>query len=139
VADWDAPTQLVKGSHRPVEFYRGPIPKGVYFPVCSMNLAFRRCMLPYIYQAPWSLGIKRFDDILTGVEAKREIDKHGWAAVSGYARVLHERASNVFTNLENEATGMRLNEDFWSGNEDHDYYKDYRKKYATWQKFLTSL
>jgi reversibly glycosylated polypeptide/UDP-arabinopyranose mutase len=112
VADWDAPTQLVKGSHRPVNFYRGPVPKGIYFPVCSMNLAFKRCMLPYIYQAPWALGIKRFDDILTGVEAKREIDKHGWAAVTGYARVLHERASNVFTNLENEATGMRLNEIF---------------------------
>lgn len=139
VADWDAPTQLVKGSHRPVDFYRGPVPKGIYFPVCSMNLAFRRCMLPYIYQAPWALGIKRFDDILTGVEAKREIDKHGWAAVTGYARVLHERASNVFTNLENEATGMRLNEFFWQGQEDHEYFKVYREKYAQWQKFLTSL
>lgn len=138
VADWDAPTQLVKGSHRPIEFYRGPVPKGVYFPVCSMNLAFKRCMLPYIYQAPWALGIKRFDDILAGVEMKREIDKHGWAAVTGYARVHHERASNVFTNLENEATGMRMNETFWQGDEDHPYYKLYREKYAVWQEFIAT-
>jgi len=139
VADWDAATQLVKGSHRPIEFYRGPIPKGIYFPVCSMNLAFKRCMLPYIYQAPWALGIKRFDDILTGVEAKREIDEHGWAAVTGYARVHHERASNVFTNLENEAPGMRLNEQFWQGDESHPYFKIYREKYAQWHKFLDQI
>lgn len=139
VADWDAPTQLVLGSHRPTEFYKGPIPKGVFFPVCSMNLAFRRCMLPYIYQAPWALGIKRFDDILSGVEMKREIDKHGWAAVSGYARVCHERASDVFTNLENEATGMRLNETFWKGDENHEYYKVYRRMYKRWGSFLKTL
>jgi reversibly glycosylated polypeptide/UDP-arabinopyranose mutase len=136
VADWDAPTQLVLGSHRPVEFYKGPIPKGVYYPMCGMNIAFKRCMLPYIYQAPWADGVKRFDDILTGVESKREIDAHGWAVVTGYARTLHERASNVFTNLENEATGMRLNEEFWSGKEEHPYFKTYRKKYEKWQKFL---
>ena len=33
VADWDAATQLVKGSHREVEFYKGPIPKGIYYPM----------------------------------------------------------------------------------------------------------
>lgn len=139
VADWDSPTQLVLGSHRPVEFYKGPIPKGVYYPMCSMNLAFKRKMLPYIYHAPWALGINRFDDILTGVECKREIDARGWAAVSGYARVHHERASNVFTNLRNEAPGMELNEHFWEGDEDHEYFKIYREKYQIWQDFLTSL
>jgi hypothetical protein len=139
VADWDSPTQLVLGSHRPVEFYKGPIPKGVYYPMCSMNLAFKRKALPYLYHAPWALGINRFDDILTGVESKREIDERGWAAVSGYARVHHERASNVFTNLKNEAPGMYLNEQFWKGEEDHEYFKIYREKYAIWQKFLQSI
>lgn len=139
VADWDAPTQLVKGSHRYVEFFRGPVPKGIYFPVCSMNLAFKRKLLPYIYQAPWVLGVHRFDDILTGVECKREIDKRGWAAVTGYARVHHERASNVFTNLKHEATGMDLNERFWQGDENHPYFKQYRKMYKRWQDYLTTL
>ena len=136
VADWDAATQLVKGSHREVEFFKGPIPKGVYFSVCSMNIAFKRKLLPYIYQAPWAEGIKRYDDILTGVECKREIDKNGWAAVSGYARVYHERASDVFTNLINEAPGLRINETFWSGDEEHKYFKVYRDKYKLWREFI---
>lgn len=139
VADWDAATQLVRGSHYPIEFYRGPIPKGIHYPMCSMNLAFKRKMLPYIFHAPWALGINRYDDILAGIESKREIDKHGWAAVTGYARVHHERASNVFANLRNEAPGLELNETFWQGDENHPYFKIYRKKYAQWQKFLTSL
>lgn len=136
VADWDAPTQLVRGSHYPIWFYQGPIPKGIYFPMCSMNLAFKRKLLPYIFHAPWALGINRFDDIFAGIECKREIDKHGWAAVTGYAKVKHERASNTFKNLKDEAPGIELNETFWQGNEDHPYFKIYREKYAIWQEFI---
>lgn len=136
VADWDAPTQLVLGSYRPVEFYKGPIPKGVYYPMCSMNLAFKRKMLPYIYHAPWALGVNRFDDIFAGITSKREIDKHGWAAVSGYARVNHQRASNTFANLKNEAPGIELNETFWQGDENHPYFKIYRQKLKLWQEFI---
>ncbi len=138
VADWDAPTQLVLGSHRSVEFYKGPIPKGVYYPMCSMNLAFKRKMLPYIYHAPWALGVNRFDDIFAGITSKREIDKHGWAAVSGYARVNHQRASNTFANLKNEAPGIELNETFWQGDESHPYFKIYRQKLKLWQEFIKS-
>jgi len=137
--DWDAPTQLVMGEKRKVEFYKGPIPKGVYYPMCSMNLAFKRCLLPYIYHAPWLMGIHRFDDIFAGILSKREIDKKGWAAVSGYARVNHKKASNPFKNLVNEAPGIMLNESFWEGDEKHPYFKEYRKKYKLWQEFIGKL
>lgn len=138
VADWDAPTQLVLGSHRPVEFYRGPIPKGIYFPMCIMNVAFKRKMLPYMFQAPPApeMHIGRTDDIYCGILAKREIDRKGWAAVSGYARVHHERASNVFRNLDDEAKTIWLMETFWQGDETHDYFKIYREKLALWEKFI---
>lgn len=136
VADWDAPTQLVKGSHHPLEFYKGPIPKGIYYPMCSMNLAFKRCMLRYIFHAPWALGVNRFDDIFAGITSKREIDKHGWAVVTGYARVNHQRASNVFTNLKNEAPGIELNETFWKGDESHEYFTIYRQKLKLWHTFI---
>lgn len=139
VADWDAPTQLVKGSHREIEFFKGAIPKGIYFPMCSMNLAFRKELLPYIFHAPWALGVNRFDDIFTGIVCKREMDKKGWAAVSGYARVKHERESNVYKNLKNEALGIELLETFWKGDESHPYFKIYRQKYKLWQKFLTTI
>ncbi len=139
IADWDAPTQLVRGSHYPAEFYKGPIPKGILYPMCSMNLAFKRCMLPYIFHAPWALGINRFDDIFAGIVSKREIDKKGWAAVTGYARVHHERASNTFTNLKHEAPGIELLEAYWRGDETHPYFKIYKEKLGTWQKYLSSL
>lgn len=135
VADWDAPSQLVKGNH-PIEFYKGPIPKGIYYPMCSMNLAFKRKMLPYIFHAPWVMGVNRFDDIFAGIESKREIDKHNWAAVTGFAAVNHERASNVFKNLKDEAPGIELNETFWQGDESHPYFKDYRQRYKIWQQFI---
>lgn len=137
VADWDAPTQLVRGSYYPVEFYRGPIPKGIFYPMCSMNLAFRtKQMLPYIFHAPWALGINRFDDIFTGITSKREIDKHGWAAVTGYARVHHERASNTFTNLKHEAPGIELLETYWQGDDSHPYFAIYTQKYNRWKEFI---
>lgn len=136
VADWDAPTQLVRGSHYPIEFYKGPIPKGVFYSMCSMNLAFKRCMLPYIFHAPWALGINRFDDIFTGITSKREIDEHGWAAVTGYARVHHERASNTFTNLKHEAPGIELLETYWKGDDSHPYFAIYVQKYNRWKEFI---
>lgn len=137
--DWDAPTQLVMGEKRQVTFYKGPIPKGIYYPMCSMNLGFKKIVLPYIFHAPWALGINRFDDIFAGIVSKREIDKKGWAAVSGYATVNHEKASDPFKNLKNEASGIELNESFWKGDETHPYFKDYRKKYKLWQEYIKKL
>lgn len=140
VADWDAATQLVQGNH-PVEFPKMPIPKGILFPCCAMNLAFRREMLPFIYQAPQALDMRigRMDDILAGITAKREIDKQGWAAVTGYARVHHERASDVYKNLELEANGYKMYEQFWQGDESHPYFAVYKEKLALWQTYLKNL
>lgn len=136
VADWDAPTQLVLGAQRPVEFYKGPISKGTYFPMCCMNLAFKRKMLSYIFHAPWANGVNRFDDIFAGIIAKRHIDAKGWAAVTGYARVHHQRESNVFKNLKNEAPGIELNETFWKGDEGDPYFSILREKQYMWQQFI---
>lgn len=140
VADWDAATQLVIPNH-PVTFPKMPIPKGIYFPCCAMNLAFRREMLPFIYQAPQVLDMRigRMDDILAGITAKREIDRQGWAAVTGYARVRHERASDVYKNLELEANGYKLYEGYWRGVEDHPYFAIYKEKLAIWQAYLNQI
>jgi reversibly glycosylated polypeptide/UDP-arabinopyranose mutase len=140
VADWDAPTQLVQGNH-PVEFPKMPIPKGIYFPMCIMNVAFKRKMLPYMYQAPPipEMNIGRADDIFCGILAKREIDKQGWAAVTGYARVNHQRASNVYSNLNKEAKTIELMETFWQGDESHPYFEIYREKLEQWQTYLNQI
>lgn len=138
VADWDAPTQLVLGGHRPVEFPKAPIPKGIYFPMCIMNVAFKAKMLKHMYMAPPApeMNIGRTDDIYCGILAKREIDANGWAAVTGYARVFHERESNVYKNLNVEAKTIELMEGFWRGDESHPYFKLYRDKLAIWHEFI---
>lgn len=137
VKDWDAPTQLINGNPN-VTFYRGVIPKGVLYPHCAMNFAFKRKALPYIYQAPMSkeLGFNRFADIWMGIECKRDFDNLGWAVVTGEAVVYHQRASNVFTNLQKEAKGLELNETYWKS-EEHEYIKLHREKRARWKEFIS--
>lgn len=141
VADWDAPTQLVLGANRPVTFPKMPIPRGVLYPMCGMNIAFKRKMLPHMYQAPFWLeqGIGRVDDILCGITSKREIDKQGWAVVTGYARVFHERASNVYKNLKLEAASIELFEQVAQGDDSHEYIqKIYYPKLERWHSYLKS-
>ncbi len=136
VKDYDAPTQLANGN-KDCEFYQGPIPKGVYYPMCGMNIAFKRKLLPYMYFAPmgYKVGLDRFADIWSGIESKKVIDQNGWAVVSGYAKVTHNRASNVFKNLQKEALGIELNEGFWKGEEKHEYFKLYKERRKRWEKW----
>jgi len=134
IYDYDACTQLTKGNPY-MTFYKGPIPKGAYYPMSSMNLAFKRKVLPFMYMAPRIGRVNRFDDIFCGIESKREIDKKGWGVVTGYSKVLHDKASNVYDNLEREAKGIRLNEGFWQGIEEDDYFKTYRKMRERWKDY----
>lgn len=135
VKDWDSATQLIMGN-QDATFYTGPIPRGALYPMSSMNLAFKRIMLPFIYHAPATLGIDRFEDIWAGIVSKREIDKYGWAVATGYARVFHNRASNVFKNLQKEAVGIELNETFWKQELEHPYFKVYNEKLGRWKEWL---
>lgn len=130
--DWDAPSQLLK-SDKKVEFFKGAIPKGIFAPICGMNLAFRREALPYVYFAPVGQykGAERFDDIWMGLEVVKDFAKLGWAITTGYAKVNHLRASNVFHSLEHEAVGIRMNEVYWKGEYD-EWYKDFISKREKW-------
>lgn len=130
--DWDAPSQLLKSDKR-IEFFKGVIPKGIFAPICGMNLAFRREALPYVYFAPVGKykGAERFDDIWMGLEVVKDFAKLNWAIVTGYARVHHTRASNVFFNLEKEAVGIRKNEEYWQDKYDS-WYKDFISKRKKW-------
>jgi hypothetical protein len=136
--DWDAPTHLVLGD-RETTYYKGPIPRGIYYPFCSMNVACKRKFLPYIYHAPATLGVVRANDIFCGITSKRVIDKKGWAVVNGMATVLHEKASNVFKSLVAEAVEIGLNETYWQGDETNPYFKVYNEKRKRWGNFIKKL
>lgn len=134
VADFDASTQLVYGIVK-VTLRKMPVPKGVLFPMCIMNVAFKRKMTPYMYQAPMFGDINRFADIWSGIEAKKIIDEKGWCAVTGYAEVEHNRASNPFVNLVKEAKGVGMNEKYG----EDDYFEIYKTKRKQWKEFIEAL
>lgn len=122
VLDWDAPTQLMDNyglglmsDTSNIAFLRCAVPKGIYAPFCGMNLAFRRELLPYAYWAPTVRlrGCERFDDIWAGIHIKDTCDENGWACVTGYSIVEHNRASDPIKNLAKEAVGIDVNETYW--------------------------
>jgi reversibly glycosylated polypeptide/UDP-arabinopyranose mutase len=136
VPDLDAPTQLLNPKAQ-TDFYVGKIPKGVYFPFCGMNYAFRREALPYIYHAPVAdfKGAERFDDIWAGFPIVEDFAKLNWGIVSGYSKVYHTRASNVWKNLEKEYIGLERNEHYWKGEYD-EWYLSFLDKREQWKKLL---
>ena len=91
--------------------------RGNYLTVCSMNLAFRREVIPAFYQLPmddneWDVG--RFDDIWSGVFLKRACDVLGKRIYNGDPLCEHNKAArSTFDDLHNEVAGLELNEHVW--------------------------
>jgi len=90
---------------------------GNYLTVCSMNLAFRREVIPAFYQLPmddneWDVG--RFDDIWSGLFLKRACDVLGGKIYNGGPLCEHNKAPrSTFSDLTNEVHGLELNEHVW--------------------------
>lgn len=96
------------------------IPEGAYFPMCSMNLAFTREAVPFMYfplmgfdpqGKAW--GYDRFDDIWAGLFAKKICDHLGLAVVNGSPFVEHRKASDPQNNVLKEKKGLVINETLW--------------------------
>jgi hypothetical protein len=90
---------------------------GQYLTVCSMNLAFRREVVPAFYQLPmddneWDIG--RFDDIWSGVLLKRAADLLGNQILTGRPLCEHNKAPrSTFDDLNDEVPALELNEHVW--------------------------
>ena len=116
VPDLDAVTQLVNTRlNMAVEVMDQVIPKGMYFPMCGMNLAFKPEVAPAMYfllmGQDWPYD--RFGDIWSGVFLKKICDHLGYGIKSGGPLIEHQRASNVWANLRKELPGYEVNETLW--------------------------
>lgn len=96
------------------------VPKGKFFPLCGMNLAFKAKVTPILYfllmgkdknEKPWPYD--RSGDIWAGIFAKKIIDHLGFAVSSGAPSVFHSRASNVDVNYKKEKPGYPIQEILW--------------------------
>lgn len=96
--------------------------KGNYLTVCSMNLAFKREVIPAFYQFPmddnkWDIG--RFDDIWSGLTLKKAADMLGKSLINGDPLCIHNKAKrSTFSDLNNEVPALELNEHFWKALEE---------------------
>jgi hypothetical protein len=116
VPDYDAVTQLTEQRQKSeIKWIDKTISVGKYFPMCGMNIAWKRELTPAMYflLMGQSYEYDRFGDIWCGVIAKKIIDHLGFAVNSGSPAILHKRASNVFKNLKKELPGLSVNEEFW--------------------------
>jgi len=86
--------------------------------ICSMNLAFKREVIPAFYQLPmddneWKLG--RFDDIWSGVFLKKICDILEKKIITGKPLCIHNKAPrSTFKDLLAEAPALEINENLWN-------------------------
>ena len=109
--DYDAPTQLMKVHERVKHMYNTAmtVPAGIFFPLCSMNVAFDRKLVgPAVMQGLMGVGQPwgRYDDMFSGWAAKAVADHLGVGVKSGAPYIKHNKASNPFTNLRKEYKGL---------------------------------
>lgn len=90
---------------------------------CIMNCAFKREVIPAMYQLLMGQDDKgnfhpydRWGDIWSGHLAKKYVENvlGGAVAINYAAHVRHERASNVYVNITKELSGYEVNEYFWT-------------------------
>jgi hypothetical protein len=118
--------------------------KGNYLTVCSMNLSFKREVIPAFYQFPmddneWEIG--RFDDIWSGLTLKKAADMLDKTIVNGFPLCEHNKAErSTFDDLNNEVPGLELNEHFWEAlatapDDADDYVDAYEQMIAAVDEF----
>lgn len=114
--DYDAITQVFNkrlgGKFEPADRV---IPRGMYFPMCGMNLAWRPEFTVAMYFLLMGKGwpYDRFGDIWCGLLLKKLCDHLGYGIRSGRPFIEHRRASSQWTNLEKEQPGYETNESLW--------------------------
>ena len=119
VPDLDGPTSLVRLREPRASLLpraHEVVPPGMAFPLCAMNVCYRRDVIPIAYNLLMGLesnGLDRFDDIWSGLILKRVIDYMGWYVTSGEPVVRHQRQSDPFLNLRREALGIQIHERLW--------------------------
>lgn len=111
------PKLLNKKPYPPI---RQIIPFNYFYPMCSMNLAFKKEITPLMFfpmmgSDPQGNGWKynRYDDIWAGIFSKKIMDHLGMGVINGSPFVEHKKASKPSTNLKKELAGLKINEILW--------------------------
>jgi len=94
------------------------VPAGKLVSVCSMNMQFRRSVIPAVYQLPMHVEvmphwvIDRYGDIWGGFILKVLMDKRGEAMAAGGPMIRHVKDGNVQRNTWQEHLCHLVNDEF---------------------------
>ena len=96
------------------------IPFNSFYPMCSMNLAFKREIVPLMFfpmmgENPNGIlwPYNRYDDIWAGIFSKKIMDHLKMGVINGSPFVNHRKASTPKHNHSKELNGMKVNETLW--------------------------
>lgn len=94
------------------------VPKGTLVSACSMNMIFRRELIPAVYQLPMAVDvmpgwrIDRYGDIWGGFITKLLMDTRGDAFSVGAPMITHLKEGNALRNTWQEHVCHVVNEEF---------------------------
>jgi hypothetical protein len=93
------------------------IPNGKLTTVCVMNLSFQKEAVPIVpvtYQDPDGVGISRYDDIWSGLFAKKILDTIDKRMTAGFPAISHNKAPRDIQNdILYEENGDFINSFLW--------------------------
>ena len=116
IPDLDAITVLA-GKRQPQEFagVNQTVPKGMYFPMCGMNVAWKPELTPAMYFLLMGMNwpFDRWGDIWCGILVKKVCDHLNLGVKSGDPYIEHRKKSDQWANLARESSGYEVNETFW--------------------------
>lgn len=113
--DFDSIQTLGKAAPIQLPTVNKIIARGQYFPMCGMNMCFKREICPLMYFPLMGLNqpFRRFDDIWAGIVMKKVCDHLNLLVSVGKPFIHHMKASDPMQNLVKEAPGIVANETFW--------------------------
>jgi len=107
-------------NEKPYPPIRQIIPLNYFYPMCSMNLAFKKEVTPLMFFPMMGINpqgkqwqYNRYDDIWAGIFSKKIMDHLKMLVINGSPFVEHRKASKPKNNLQKETAGMKINETLW--------------------------
>jgi len=153
VPDFDAKTQIQETSSfvaGPTDYYNGIVPKGCFYSMCGMNLAWRPELTKFMYfplmGAYTGNPIDRCGDIWAGYYSKYMCDLDDTLHHTGEPYCVHTRASNPWSNLKKEYREDVLGREFikvlvYDGvpEIEKEYFNKLIDAYDTWERIIDEI
>ena len=114
----DAAVQLsITSETGEISINEGLIPRGNYYSLSNINLAFNAEAAPLMYFLLMGthndFPFDGYGDVWCGIISKKIMDHLNWGCRSGHPFVINKQETNVWKSLKNDSNSLPVNESFW--------------------------